>query len=201
VLVDWDSSKGKAPVPLVKDKFAMERRRAKTLNFSIAYGKTVHGFAKDWNVSLEEAQETLDKWYADRPEVRAWQERMIAYAHETGTTRTLLGRYRRLPNINSSNKRMVRHSESAAINTPLQGGAADVVTLAMLKLHRSETLAKLGWKQLLQIHDELIFEGPESTQSEALAEIKLLMEAPLEKPLLVELVVDAKIGKDWYSTK
>jgi DNA polymerase-1 len=201
VLVDWDTSKGKPPVPLVKDKFATERRRAKTLNFSIAYGKTVHGFAKDWNVSTTEAQETLDKWYADRPEVRLWQQRMIAYAHETGFTRTLLGRYRRLPDINSENKRFVRHSERAAINTPLQGGAADVVICAMLKLHRSDKLKSLGWKQLLQIHDELILEGPEETKAEALQLIRALMENALENPLLVELVVDAKTEKDWYSAK
>lgn len=68
VLLEWDYSKGtKPPVPLVKDKFASERRKAKTLNFSIAYGKTVHGLAEDWGISKEEAQKTLDAWYQDRP--------------------------------------------------------------------------------------------------------------------------------------
>jgi len=70
VLLEWDKSKGEAPAPMVKDKYASERRKAKTLNFSIAYGKTAHGLAKDWGVSLREATETIDKWYAARKEVR-----------------------------------------------------------------------------------------------------------------------------------
>jgi len=130
VLLEWDSSKGKPPVPLLKDAFANERRRAKTLNFSIAYGKTVHGFAKDWDVSTEEAQATLLKWYADRPEVKNWQTETIKYAKKSGYTRTLLGRYRPLtPFINSRIPKQVAHAERAAINTPLQGGVADIVTL------------------------------------------------------------------------
>ena len=69
--MEWDGPKGtKPPVPLLKDMFASERRKAKVLNFSIAYGKTAHGLSKDWGVSLEEAQATVDRWYADRPEVR-----------------------------------------------------------------------------------------------------------------------------------
>jgi len=138
VLLEWDSSKGKASVPLLKDKFAAERRKAKVLNFSIAYGKTVHGLAKDWGVSLEEASDTLDKWYADRPEVRSWQAAMISYAKETGYTRTLLGRYRPLRGINSPRRAIAKHSERAAINTPLQGGAADIMVCSMVKLHRDE---------------------------------------------------------------
>jgi len=69
VLLEWDSSKGPAPKPLVKDKYASERKKAKGMNFSIAYGKSAHGFAKDWGCSIEEAQEALDAWYADRFEV------------------------------------------------------------------------------------------------------------------------------------
>jgi DNA polymerase-1 len=72
-LLEWDSSKGKPPVPLLKDKFANERKKAKVMNFSIAYGKTVHGFMTDWNCTKEEAQQTVDLWYQDRPEVLAWQ--------------------------------------------------------------------------------------------------------------------------------
>lgn len=78
----------------MKDVFGAERRKAKTLNFSIAYGKTAHGLAKDWGVSVEEAQETVDRWYADRPEVKRWQKHTIDFARTTGYTRTLLGRRR-----------------------------------------------------------------------------------------------------------
>ena len=69
-ILEWDGE-GKAPVPLLKEMFASERRKAKVLNFSIAYGKTAHGLGKDWKVSLEEAQNTVNRWYADRPEVSA----------------------------------------------------------------------------------------------------------------------------------
>lgn len=74
VLLEWDKSKGKAPCPLIKDKFAAERRKAKTMNFSLAYGKSAHGFAKDWNCSVKEAQEVLEAWYRERVEVKEWQE-------------------------------------------------------------------------------------------------------------------------------
>ena len=76
VLLEWDYSKGEPPAPLLKEKFSNERKKAKIMNFSIAYGKTVHGFMKDWDVSLDEAQKTVDLWYNDRPEVRAWQKKV-----------------------------------------------------------------------------------------------------------------------------
>lgn len=201
VLLEWDYSKGKAPLPLLKDEFGTERRRAKTLNFSIAYGKTVMGLAKDWSVSPDEARSTLDKWYADRPEVKQWQEKTIARAHVTGWTRTLLGRYRPLPEINSRDRTRRTHSERAAINTPLQGGAADITTKAMILLHQNERLRQLGWHQLLQIHDELILEGPEESTEEALSIVTNVMSNPLPEPLLVDLVVDAKAAKTWYEAK
>ena len=95
--MEWDFSKGsEPPAPLLKEKFSNERKKAKIMNFSIAYGKTVHGFAKDWECTMEEAQNTVDLWYNDRPEVRAWQKRVQQIAIEKGWTQTLLGRYRNL---------------------------------------------------------------------------------------------------------
>lgn len=91
------------------------------LNFSIAYGKTAVGLSEDWNVSIEEAQATLQRWYEDRPEVRKWHQDVIQVAKADGATRTLMGRYRELPHINSSNRRLSGHAERAAINTPIQG--------------------------------------------------------------------------------
>ena len=125
LLLEWDSAQGEAPpVPLLKDKYAMERRRAKTLNFSIAYGKTARGLAIDWETSVKEAQETLERWYADRPEVRQWQEDTVRRARLTGYTKTLMGRYRVLPGIQRG--RRAAHMARAAINTPLQVSALDV---------------------------------------------------------------------------
>lgn len=103
-----------------------QRKNAKILNFSIAYGKTAFGLAKDFKVSRKEAAETLDRWYQDRPEVKVWQERAIRTANLFGYTRTLMGRYRMLPDAMLSNKRAIgakqarAHAERAAINTPIQ---------------------------------------------------------------------------------
>ena len=82
VLLEWDSSKGKAPVPLLKEKYAAERKKAKTMNFSIAYGISAHGFSKDWGCTIEEAQATLEAWYKERKEVKDWQEKVKQEALE-----------------------------------------------------------------------------------------------------------------------
>lgn len=203
-LLEWDYSKGDPPAPLLKDVFGSERRRAKTLNFSIAYGKTAHGLSKDWGVSIDEAKEMVRKWYDDRPEVRDWQAERIQYAHETGAIRTLMGRYRRLGGINSRSGLHRGHAERAAINTPIQGGAADVMTLAMLKISRSPVLERLGYRMLLQIHDEVILEGPAEDAEEAKAEVVACMENPFDEALpslLVDLAVDAKTAFTWFDAK
>jgi DNA polymerase-1 len=187
--------------PLLKDVYPTERRRAKTLNFSIAYGKTPTGLARDWGTSLKEARETVDAWYRDRPEVRLWQERAIQYARAHGYVKTLLGRRRPLPDINSPNATMARHAERAAINTPLQGSAADVVMKAMLQIHRDARLAQLGWRMILQVHDEIILEGPEESVEEAEEIVVHLMRHPFRDPLRVDLAVSASHAKTWYRAK
>lgn len=203
VLLEWDESKGEAPIPLVKNVYGSERRKAKTLNFSIAYGKTPIGLAKDWNVTRQEAQNTLELWYSDRPEVKEWQQNTIKTAHETGWTRTLLGRLRKLPGINAKGRGYKGHAERAAINTPVQGGAADIVTLAMLKMWRDERLKEMGWTTVLQIHDEVILEGPKESAEEAFHLVKSLMESPfpMNRKLLVDLTVDGNIADTWYEAK
>jgi DNA polymerase-1 len=185
----------------LKDAFASHRRKAKGLNFSIAYGKTPMGLSSDWGVNLAEAEATLELWYSDRPEVREWQQHTIDLAHYNGATRTLLGRYRQLPDIQSTTPGHRAHAERAAINTPIQGGAADIVIRAMVKLYLCDELKTLGWKQILQIHDEIILEGPEKTANEAFQLVKKIMRSPLDEPLLVDLEVDAKMAKTWYKAK
>jgi len=204
VLLEWDYKKGPPPAPMLKDVFGSERRRAKTLNFSIAYGKTVYGLSKDWGVTRDEAKAMLDAWYADRPEVLQWQRETIRRAHETGNTRTLVGRYRTLAGIHSNDRKVIAHLERAAINTPIQGGAADIMTLAMLKIKRSPVLRELGYRMLLQIHDEVILEGPIEHAAAAQAELVACMEQPFDDALpslLVSLVVDAKTAPNWFAAK
>jgi len=204
VLLEWDYAQGPPPSPLLKDVYGSERRRAKTLNFSIAYGKTVHGLSKDWGVTIEEAKAMLEAWYADRPEVLKWQRETIHEAHRSGWSRTLMGRYRNLAGIQTGNAMTVAHLERAAINTPIQGGAADVMTLAMLKIERSERLVKLGYRLLLQIHDEVILEGPEEYAAAAKEEVVRCMQDPFDEALpslQVDLVVDANTARTWYEAK
>ena len=194
---------GGGDLPLIKDRYGSERRRAKVLNFSIAYGKTAHGLSRDWGVSLEEAQETVDRWYGDRPEVREWQVAMRQEAVSSGRVRTLLGRTRSLPEAASRVPSLRSHALRAAINTPIQGSAADVATAAMLSIARDPWLARRGWKLLLQVHDEVILEGPRESADEATARVVSLMERPFwgTNPLRVELAVDAKHADNWYEAK
>jgi DNA polymerase I len=205
VLLEWDYSQGEPPKPMLKDEFASERRKAKTLNFSIAYGKTAHGLSQDWGVSIQEAEDMLQAWYNSRPEVRKWQEETKAIAKEKGYTRTLMGRYRDLPQAMGKNQKLVGHALRASINTPIQGGAADVAMMAMNKINGSEKIEKLGWILLLQVHDEVILEGPEETAEEAFEEVIKCMQEPwtvgLEKTS-VPLLVDGSYQHDnWFDAK
>ena len=189
---------------LVKDAFASERRKAKVLNFSIAYGKTAHGLAKDFGVTTKEAEETVNLWYSDRPEVREWQKVQHNKARDKGKVSTLLGRHRNLPEASSSDEMRKQHALRASINTPIQGGAADIAMLAMLQIHGCPRLKELGFKMLMQIHDEVILEGPEEYKDEALALVKLHMEKPFndhENLCDVDLNVDGDYAETWFDAK
>jgi len=204
-LLEWDYSKGEPPKPMLKDEFASERRKAKTLNFSIAYGKTAHGLSQDWGVSTKEAEKMLQAWYDSRPEVLKWQKNTKKIAKNQGITRTLMGRYRQLPEAMGKNMKLIGHAERASINTPIQGGAADVAMMAMNKINHSPLLKRLGWILLMQIHDEVILEGPEETAEEAFEEVLKCMQEPwtegLEKTSVPLLVDGSHVHKDWYSAK
>ncbi|KAL6596139.1 hypothetical protein ACP70R_047503 [Stipagrostis hirtigluma subsp. patula] len=200
VLLEWHSQTGqeKPPVPLLKtDAFGAERRKAKMLNFSIAYGKTAVGLSEDWEVSFEEARDTLELWYRDRKEVLAWQKSQKKLAREKCEVYTLLGRSRHFPNLTQVHPRQRGHIERAAINAPVQGSAADVVMCAMLEIERNARLKELGWRLLLQVHDEVILEGPSEFAEVAKAIIVECMSKPFygTNILKVDLAVDAKCSK------
>jgi DNA polymerase-1 len=190
---------GGGPLPLLKDRYKEERRKAKILNFSIAYGKTAYGLSKDWGVSMAEAEATVGAWYSDRPEVLAWQLDTKDRARRTGSVSTMLGRHRDLPGINT--RRLAGHAERAAINTPIQGSAADIVMCAMLRVRADAALARLGFRMVLQVHDEVVMEGPEEGAEEALARLVHVMERPFDAPLRVALTVDGKAVHSWGDAK
>ncbi|XP_052736254.1 DNA polymerase I A, chloroplastic/mitochondrial isoform X1 [Vigna angularis] len=205
VLLEWHRKPGedKPPVPLLKDAFASERRKAKMLNFSIAYGKTPVGLSKDWKVSVKDAKKTVDLWYNDRKEVLQWQEERKKEAHELHCVHTLLGRARRFPLMAQANKYQKGHIERAAINTPVQGSAADVAMCAMLQISKNKQLKELGWKLLLQVHDEVILEGPTESAEVAKSLVVECMSKPFngKNILKVDLSVDAKCAQNWYAGK
>jgi DNA polymerase I len=152
---------------------------------------------------------TLDAWYADRPEVKRWQDETRAQARRHGRVTTMMGRSRDLPDAVQEGRhrdfRAQAHALRAAINTPIQGSAADIVMMAMLRIWRSQVLRDLGWQLLLQIHDEVILEGPKEHGAAALAEVVACMEQPFDGlgllPMRVKLEVDAKSADSWYKAK
>ncbi|KAF8660159.1 hypothetical protein HU200_057723 [Digitaria exilis] len=205
VILEWHPQPGqeKPPVPLLKDAFGAERRKAKMLNFSIAYGKTAHGLARDWKVSVKEAKDTLKLWYSDRKEVLAWQMKQKKLAQEKCEVYTLLGRSRRFPNMAYATSGQKGHIERAAINAPVQGSAADVAMCAMLEIERNTRLKELGWTLLLQVHDEVILEGPAESAELAKSIVVECMSKPFygTNILKVDLAVDAKCAQNWYAAK
>lgn len=205
VLLEWEPKPGEnsPPSPILKDVYGAERRKAKMLNFSIAYGKTAKGLAKDWKVTLQEAQETVNLWYRDRREVRLWQETQKRDARERHCVLTLLGRARHFPIVESTSDFVRGRIDRAAINTPVQGSAADVAMLAMLEIARSTELKQLGWRLLLQVHDEMILEGPTESAARAKDLVVKAMSYPFEGKniLKVDLAVDAKYANSWYAAK
>ncbi|KAM7504160.1 hypothetical protein LguiB_003064 [Lonicera macranthoides] len=205
VLLEWHPRPGedKPPVPLLKDAFASERRKAKMLNFSIAYGKTPIGLSRDWKVSVKEAKETVDRWYSERKEVLRWQDDRKEEARINGCVHTLLGRARHFPSMGNATPFQKGHIERAAINTPVQGSAADVAMCAMLEISKNACLKELGWKLLLQVHDEVILEGPTESAEVAKDIVVDCMSKPFDgKNILgVDLSVAAKCALNWYSAK
>ncbi|CAK7338432.1 unnamed protein product [Dovyalis caffra] len=205
VLLEWYPQPGedKPPVPLLKDAFASERRKAKMLNFSIAYGKTPVGLSRDWKVSVAEAKETVNLWYKERKEVLKWQQARKKEAREDGRVHTLLGRARTFPLLTNASSSLRGHVERAAINTPVQGSAADVAMCAMLEISKNTCLKELGWRLLLQVHDEVILEGPTESAEVAKAIVVECMSKPFggKNFLKVDLAVDSKCAQNWYSAK
>ena len=137
------------------------RRVAKTINFGIVYGMSSFGLAGQLNLSRREAQTFIDRYFKHYAGVQQFMEDIVKQARKDRYVTTLLNRIRLLPDINSSNRTRREFAERTAINTPIQGTAADIIKLAMIKVDQELRKARLKAKMLLQIHDELVFEVPE----------------------------------------
>lgn len=171
------------------------RRQAKVVNFGIIYGMSAFGLAKQLGVGNRIANEFIQRYFAKYAGVKAYLEGTLQQAREQQWVTTLLGRRRHIPQINSSNRILRQEAERAAINTPLQGTAADIIKKAMLQVESVLQGAGLGGSMLLQLHDELLLEVPRGELAETARLVRRAMEGIV--PLKVPLLVDLRSGEHW----
>ena len=177
---------------------AEQRGRAKAVNFGIVYGQTPFGLAKTLGISREEAEDFIDRYFNRYPHVRDYIESALADARDRGLTRTLFGRIRPIPEINSRNGMRRSMAERMAINAPIQGSAADIIKLAMIRISNELQRRNLETRMVLQVHDELIFEVPEN-EMQVVDQVRDWMSGVAD--LKVPLVVDTKTGPNWRDLK
>jgi len=185
-------------VPL-QDMDPATRRRAKAINFGIIYGISPYGLAQNLGITQGEARAYIQAYFERFPGIRDYMDRMKALGRERGYVETLFGRKMHVPALREKNPARRAFGERAAINAPIQGTAADIIKRAMIRVPPALKQAGLSAKLLLQVHDELLFEVPESELEETQARVKQIMEnacAPVVE-LSVPLVAEAGIGNSW----
>ena len=178
---------------------AQMRRSAKAVNFGIVYGISDFSLAGDLGVSRKEAKAYIEGYLGHYQGVKHYMKAVVEQARETGYVETLYGRRRALPELHSSNFNVRSGAERMALNTPIQGTAADIIKLAMLRVQRRMEQEGLEARLVLQVHDELIVECPEGEKTQVLALVTEEMEAAAH--LKVPLVAEAHAGKSWYEAK
>jgi DNA polymerase-1 len=171
------------------------RNRAKTVNFGLLYGMSAFRLSREEKISIAEAKDFIERYFATFPSVRQFMDGVLEGGRSKGYVETILGRRRYLPDLGSRNHTARQAAERIAVNTPIQGSAADLIKLAMLKLHASLQREKLQTRMLLQVHDELVLEAPEAEIEAAQAIVRADMETAM--PLQVPLVVTVSVGRDW----
>ncbi|MGH7727598.1 MAG: DNA polymerase I [Vulcanimicrobiaceae bacterium] len=176
-----------------------QRRIAKSVNFGLLYGMSDFGLAQRLEIERGEARLLTKGYFARFPHVREWIARNLEFGRERGYVETMLGRRRYMPDLRSSNRALRSAAEREATNAPMQGSAADLMKLAMVRVERALAARGLDAQMLLQIHDELLFE----VAADALAEVAAVVRAEMERayPLAVPLVVTAKAGPNWYEVE
>lgn len=170
-----------------------QRDHAKTVNFGIIYGVSAFGLSNQTNLSRSESKDLIDVYFQTYPRLKEYMDEQIEFARTHGYVETLLGRRRYLPTIQSPNAVVRGQAERNAINAPVQGSAADIIKLAMVKLH--EILKDFETKMLLQVHDELVFEVPKTELNQVENIIKSTMEDSFS--FKIPLIVDCGIGNNW----
>ena len=182
-----------------KDVTPLLRSRAKAVNFGIVYGISDFGLSRDLKIPRAEAKEYIDNYFARFSGVKNYMDTIVKEAKENKFVTTKLGRRRYLPELESRNFNIRSAGERIALNTPIQGTAADIIKIAMLDVYRELEKRKLKTKLILQIHDELILEAPLDEVDEVKEILRSKMENAIE--LKTKLLVDLEVGDSWYDAK
>ena len=180
----------------IKDVTKDMRRKAKAVNFGIVYGQSKYGLAKSLNISNDEAGNFIEKYFDSYPKIRDYMINKIDFVHKHGYVETLYGRKRYLnAELSSANYQIREFAERAAINQPLQGTAADLIKMAMIKVDEMLTRNNMKSKMVMQVHDELVFEAEKNEIEELKKLVTKCME--LDNPFSVKLDVDINVGETW----
>ncbi len=186
----------KVPMDLVTKDM---RRMAKAVNFGIVYGISSFGLSENLNIPVKEAKEFIDSYFEAYPGIKVYMDKVIEQAHQDGFVKTLFGRKRNIPELNNKNYLIRSSGERIALNTPIQGTAADILKMAMVKIADEMKKRNLKSKLILQVHDELVFDALESEKDEITEIMHEIMEHNYE--LDVPLKVDIEYGDNWYQLK
>ncbi len=172
------------------------RRNAKAVNFGIIYGQTEFGLSKELGISRAQAKEYINSYFERYSGVKQWIDNTVQETRLTGVSKTMMGRKRYIKDINSKNFNLRSFAERTAVNSPIQGTAADIIKIAMLRVQEHLELRNMKTKMLLQVHDELIFEVPPNEIAALIVILRECMENAVE--LDVPLKIDVNVGFDWY---
>lgn len=178
---------------------SLERSRAKEVNFGIVYGMSEFGLSENLGISRKTAKLYIDSYFENYPNVKSFMEGKIQECRDQGYVTTVLGRKRFIPDIQASNFQVRSFAERTAMNTPIQGSAADLIKLAMLKVYREIKEKNLKSRLILQVHDELLVDTTPDEIEIIETLVKTNMEAALD--LSVPMLVEIHAGPSWYETK
>jgi len=181
----------------LKDITQDMRRAAKTANFAVIYGVTAYGLSQQTELDLGQSKDFIDTYFERYPGIRKYMDETIELAKKDGFVKTLFNRIRYLPEINAKNFQVRQFAERTAINTPIQGTAADMIKVAMIDIHKK--MSGMKSKMILQVHDELVFD----VHKDEMGQLKEIVKVGMEKAvkLKVPILVDMGVGKNWLETK
>jgi len=175
------------------------RRQAKTVNFAVIYGMSDYGLSRELGIPSSLAKQYIESYFREYPGVRSYASETLVQARAKGYVESLLGRRRYIPELNSPNRQYREFAERAAVNMPIQGTAADIVKLAMIRVHHRLKQHGFRGRLIMQVHDELVFDVPEEEVAQLVPMIRQEMENAYA--LDVPLKVDIKVGKDWCTAE